>query len=247
MAEGTEDAAKVAEVEKLSFTQDELNKMMSENRKKLTQQNTDAIAELTKLKDQVKMSSQQKIDLELKINELEESFLSKDELAKKTVAKQVKEHQQLVDKLTTERDDWRGRHSIATTTRALQDAAIAEEAISPNQIVAMLGQTTHLVEAIEDSGKATYKIAVKFNDTDDDGKSIISDLSPVEAVKRMKELPALYGNLFKGTAKGGVGGEAGAEGGDSKQLKLEEITNDPEKYREWRKENPDLDTSKLRR
>ena len=61
----------------------------------------------------------------------------------------------------------------------------------------------------------------------------------------MKELPELYGNLFKGDAFGGLG-EGGPATGGTKPQKLSDILKDPVKYQKWRKENPDLDISKLR-
>ncbi len=242
--------AAAADDKKIHLTQDELNAMMADNRKKLTQQNTEALTQLEKLRDEVKMSTEQKSELELKIESLQESFMSKDELAKKTASKQAKEHQKMVDGLTTERDNWRGRYSAATNTRAIQDAAIEGKAKVPAQIVEMLGQHTHLIEGVDESGQPNgkYVPTVKFNDTDDDGKAIVLDLSPLEAIKRMKELTNLYGNLFEGTATGGVGGEAGATGGDSSQPKLDDVKNDPEKYIEWRKKNKEtLDVNSLRR
>lgn len=242
------DAAKAADDKTIHLTQEELNTMMSENRKKLTKQNSDAIAELTKLKDSVKITGDEKVQLELKISELEEQFLSKEEIATKAIATATKKHQQLVDGLTTERDDWKKRYSTSTIERSLQDAAIAEEAISPSQIVAMLGQNTHLIEAIDEAGNpnGVYIPTVKFNDVDEDGKAIVNDLEPLVAIKRMKELTNLYGNLFKGTAKGGVG-EDTVEGGDNNQPKLEDITSDSAKYAAWRKKNPGVDPTTLRR
>jgi len=61
---------------------------------------------------------------------------------------------------------------------------------------------------MDDNGEPTGMLApkVKFPDTDKDGKSVILDLTVTEAVKRMKELTDQYGNLFKGTAAGGIGG-----------------------------------------
>ena len=66
-----------------------------------------------------------------------------------------------------------------------------------------------------------------------------------DSLTKLKELPDEYGNLFKGTATSGIGSARRADG-SAPAPKLEELTKDPVKYAKWRKENPDLDISKLR-
>ncbi len=67
---------------------------------------------------------------------------------------------------------------------------------------------TRLVEDLDAEGRSTGEFIpkVKFNDTDAEGKPITLDLTAKEAVKRMKELPERFGNLFKSNLSGGLGG-----------------------------------------
>lgn len=228
--------------------QEELNAMMANNRKTLTQKNQELIEQLTNLRDQAQMSTQAKEELEARIEELQTQFMSKEEITKRESEKMAKAHAKELEKLTSENKKWQSLYATSTIQRALLDAAVEGEAIQPSQIVAMLGQSTQLVEEVNETGqgKGEYKVVVKFNDIDTDGNKVILNLSPKDAIKRMRELPDLYGNLFKGDATGGLGA-TGTSGKGERQPKLSEIVKDPAKYQEWRKKNPDLDVSKLRR
>ena len=228
--------------------QDELNTMMASNRKKLTQQNTELVTQLEQIKQNANLTADERDELQTRITQLEEQYMSKEELTKRETTKKEREFQKSLEGVTKDRDSWKGRYSTATVERSLQDAAVAAEAVQSAQIVDILRGRTQISEAIVD-GKPTgeYIPVVKFNDTNEEGQSVVLDLTPAEAVKRMKELPNMYGNLFKGTAAGGLGEGSSAEGGAAKTEVLEDITKDPVKYAKWRKDNPDLDISKLRR
>lgn len=230
--------------------QDELNNMMSSNRKGLSTKNQELVIQLTELRDEASLTTQQKDELEVRIDELQTQFMGKEELSKRDAGKIAKDHAKAVEKVTSEAKKWQGLYVNSTTQRALLDAAVVGEALIPAQIVAMLGQNTHIVEELDGAGQGSgkYKPIVKFNDIDDDGKSVIVDLSPPDAIKRMKELPDKYGNLFKGDHSGGLGGEGGVGGGKNElPPKLSEILKDTASYQKWRKANPDLDISKLRK
>ncbi len=231
--------------------QEELNNMMASNRKGLTQRNTELVTQLQKLSDQTNMSTQAKDELEARIEELQTQFMSKEELTKRESEKLSKTHAKEVGKLTSDTKKWQGLYATSTTQRAIMDAAVAGEALpqAVAQIIAILGQRTHIVEELDGAGqgKGTYKTIVKFSDVDSDGKPVVLDLSPKETIKRMKELPNLYGNLFKGDATGGLGGTGGGTGKSERPPKLQELLDDPVKYAKWRKDNPDLPIEKLGR
>ena len=245
---GTGDAGSAGDAGKITMTQDELNKMMADNRRKLTKQNEDLVTQLKKLRDETRMTQENRDDLEKRIEQLQEQYMSKEELAKREAEKQSKKHQSEVETLTGDRNRWQGMYADATIKRSLTDAAVSGEAVRPDQIVAILGGSTHLSEVLDSTGQPTgqFRPVVKFTDINDSGENVTLELSPEDAIKRMKELPESYGNLFKGSATGGVGGSSGA-GGVEQTASFKELMKDPVKYREWRKKNPDLDISKLRK
>lgn len=227
--------------------QDQLNTMIASNRKGLTQKNLEIVQQLERLKSQETVNASEKEELEQQIEELRTQHLSTEEMAKHTADKTGKEHQRILDALTVDNNKWKNLYENQTTQRSLLDAAAQGEAVRAEQIVSILESMTSVVEVTDSVGKGTgvYKTVVQFNDVNEDGESVTIALSPIDAVNRMKELPKLYGNLFKGTSTGGLGA-SGNDGGGNKAMTLAEITKDRETYKKWRDENPNLDLSKIK-
>lgn len=221
---------------KLSLTQDELNKMMADNRKNLTKQNEKLLNELNQLKETSQLTNKEKEELQIRIDEIEQEFLSKEELAKRELNKKEKEYQKQLTSAQEESTFWKNQYSQATIARSIQDAAIQNKAVSPEQIVGLLASNTQIKETEE--GSKNFQPVVNFKDIGEDGKPITLELSPMEAVKRMVELTDKFGNLFQGTAAGGLGGSSGSGSGKAPSLtSLKDTTN----YMKWRKENPHAD------
>ena len=230
--------------------QDELNGMMATNRKSLAQKNTELATQLRTLGDEATMSTQSRDELAEKIEQLELEHMSDKERANHAAGKTAKDHAKQLESLTTDAAKWQGLYANSTTQQALMDAAIGGEALplAVSQIVSILGPNTRIVEEIDAAGNGVgrYKTVVKFNDTNDDGEAVTLDLSPAEAVKRMKELPQQWGNLFKGENAGGLGSAGGATGGDA-HPRLSEILSRPGGWKKYRAEKPDLDIESLRK
>ena len=139
---------------------------------------------------------------------------------------------------------WQRRYTDSTIERALQDAAIAHESFGPSQIIALLKPQTKMVEKTGEKGKGLgeFEPMVDFADKDPDtGESVMTQRTPEEAVKRMKELPELYGNLFKSGVVSGIGGNSATGGlapGANGQIDVRKLS--PTQYREIREKNPEL-------
>ena len=70
----------------------------------------------------------------------------------------------------------------------------------------------------------------------------LAGLPTERAVKRMKELPDLYGNLFKSNVVSGIGASSATGGlmsGGKGNLDLEKVAQDPVLYRKIRAEHPE--------
>ncbi len=222
--------------------QEELNGMMSANRKKLTSSNAELVTQLEALKSSNRLSQEQQDELQTQITTLEEQNMSKDEIAKRETKRAADLHSGLLDKANAQSLAWQERYANSTIDRALLDSAIDGEAVRASQIVGLLKAKTQLVEEVVDGvSTGNYTTVVKFNDVDEDGKAVVLNLTPPDAVKRMKELTDLYGNLFKGTATGGLGGSGGSDASGGSGPKLSELVKDPVKYAAWRKANPGKD------
>ena len=198
--------------------QEDLNVMMADNRRTLNKQNTDLVTQLETIKQNANLTIEERDDLQVRITQIEEQYLSKEELAKRESTKQQREFDQNLKAANESSTKWQGMYSDSTIERSIFDAAVETEAIHPSQIVTLLKVDTILVES---EGK--YSPVVKFNDVDEAGKNVVLELSPIEALKRMKELTSQHGNLFKGVKQGGVGGTGNADGSNSNLPSLEEL------------------------
>ena len=231
-----EEAARIAaEAGKAgSFSQEQVNKLLAEEKRKGQSRTQKALEELEALKGKADLSSKDRSDLENRIEILNNEMLTKEELSKKDKDKILKQHEKSIMDISTERDTWRQRFTQSTIQRTITDAAAANEAFVPAQIVALLQPKTRLIEALDSEGKPTGNLIpkVEFEDSDKDGKPIILDITVPEAVKRMKE-QEIHGNLFKGAGTGGVGGTNHGKGGN---VDLKTIAKDPAEYRRLRKE-----------
>jgi len=190
------------------LTQEEFNKALAEDRKKHKEQVDKHIKELEQLRKSQNLTAEEKKKLTAQIEELQQQVMTKEQLLEREKARLNTEHQGELKKEREEKENWKTRFTEATIVRSITDAAVTAEAFSPDQIVALLQNNTKLVEDTNEEGQGlgTFTPRVKFKDVTSDGKPTILDLSVPEAIKRMKDLPDKYGNLFKSNVTGGIGG-----------------------------------------
>jgi hypothetical protein len=140
---------------------------------------------------------------------------------------------------------WESMYKNSVIDRSLQDAAIGGEAFNPTQIIGLLRTNTTMRPATDDDGNEIANQMVPmidFPDVDEKtGEHITTLRTPQEAVQRMKELPELFGNLFRANVVSGIGAGAatgGVASGDGGRIDVSKLT--PEQYRKLRKENPEV-------
>ena len=222
----------------VKFTQDDVNRFMAEERRKAQKSNEKTIGELKKLQEDSNITSNQKDELAKRITQLQNEHLTKEEQTKRASAEAQQAFQKSLDDVTKERDLWRGRHTSSTIVGALQNAAVQHNAFNPDQVVALLQPSTRLVETLNKEGNPTGllepRVAVRIKDKDDVEKDV--EVPVAEAVKQLVEQPDRYGNLFRDSATGGVGGTTrpGGAGGTTQSTP----PSDPAEYRKWRKKHP---------
>jgi hypothetical protein len=231
-----EEARKLEEAKKTGvklFTQDEVNKIMAENKRALQTKNESLIKELEGVKKGGNLTAEQKAQLEGRIETLQNELLSKEELSKKDADKLRKESTKSIEAAQKERDDWKNRYTTATIQRTITDAAVENKAINPRQIVAILQQKANLVPETTPEGEPTGNLIpkVKFETSDKDGKAVTIDITIPEAVKQMTDMDE-YLNLFQGAGTGGLGASSKSTG---KVADVRTLAKDPAKYREARK------------
>jgi len=228
-------AAKAAATGK-TFTQEDMNRVLADEKRKHQANTRKALEELEAIKAKATLTDQERQELESRVETMRNELLTKEELAKKEQDKLSKKYSEDTTKLTAERDAWQQRFTDSTIQRSITDAAVTSKAYSPKQIVAILQPDTRLVESLDAEGHPTGEMIAKveFSDVDKDGKPVTLDLTIAEAVKRMSEMDE-YANLFKTDGVGGVGGTNNARG--TKSLDVKKIAaTDPALYRKLRAE-----------
>ena len=234
-AKAAADAAAAAAAKGKAFTQDDVNRLLADEKRKHQASTRKALEELEAIKAKSNLTDQERVDLEGRLENMKNELMTKEELAKKEQDKITRKFTEDLNKVTGERDSWQQRFTNSTIQRTITDASVASKAFSPRQIVAILQPDTRLVEALDSEGKPTGEMIAKveFSDVDKEGKPVTLDLTIAEAVKRMSEMDE-YANLFKTDGAGGVGG---ANRGGGKPLDAKKIAaTDPALYRKLRAE-----------
>lgn len=242
-----EDAAKKAAEEAAKkaatkmFTQDEVNAFLAKEKRK-TQETQKMLAEqLNEYKQTTELGTEERAELEQRIEDLQQQFMTGEERARQASEKVTKAHKDELSGLKLDRDSWQQRYTRSTIDVAITKAAVVNKAFEAEHILAILRPATKLTEQLDEAGKPTgsFEPRVDFQDLDKDDKPIALDLTVPEAVKRMTELPQ-HGNLFQGTKKGGLGGSGGTAGKTGKIDLIKIAREDPAQYRKLRKEQPEL-------
>jgi len=168
------------------------------------------LEQLTQIKKTKDLTAGERDKLQERIDSLEASVMTKEELAAKNKKESDRQHQTELEQVTADRNSWKSRFEVSTIERSILDAAsnTADDnpAINPRQIVTELRDKTKLVENTEDGvGTGMFVPRVKFEGQDSEGKPMLMDLTVPEAVTEMKKMDAEYGNLWNSGLTGGVG------------------------------------------
>ena len=189
-----------------TFSQEEVNNMLADQKRKIQTKTSDTIKQLENFKKSANLTKVQKENIEKQLDTLRTTMETEKQRAAREKAAQKNKYEQKVSELTAERDRYKELHTSSSIKRSITDAASENKAIHSSQVMAILNPNTTLIEDVDDEGNGTgsYKPTVKFQDVDKDGNPVEVNYSPAEAVKRMTELPQ-YANLFESTNVGGTG------------------------------------------
>jgi acetolactate synthase small subunit len=258
--EGEEEAAKVAAEKtatekaaaetaaaagKATFTQDDLNRILAEDRRKHQAQIKEQAEKLEGVLKSSQLTEQDRKVLQENLVSLQGQLRSSEAAA----AKEKQELEQAFQAKLVESEKktqiWEGLYRESTVQRALQDAAVKNDAWQPSQIVTLLKPMTKLVEGVDpvtNRPNGNYEVKVVMLDVNPKtGQQEEMTRTPQDAVARMKELPETYGNLFKSGVVSGIGSSSATGGlmpGKGGQIDVRKLT--PAQYREIRAKNPEL-------
>ena len=238
-------AAAAAAAAGKTFTQDEVNRIVATDRRKLEDSLKKTEKQYQDLLASQSLTEQERKALKANLEMVQGQLRSKEEqllLEKKQVeevyAGKLQESEKKASFFETLFRD-------STIERALQDAAVRHEAFSPSQIVTQLrSQTKMLEETDPKTGRLTgkYKPMVEMltvNPTT--GETETKAYTPEEAVKKMKDDPDTWGNMFRSGVVSGIGSGSATGGlmpGQGGKIDVRKLT--PTQYREIREKNPEL-------
>lgn len=212
------------------FTQEQVNKFLAEEKRKNQAQYQKLEQQLQSTLETAKLTAEERTKMEESLEDVRKQLRTKEESAKL-------EKKALEERLTGEVQTWKSKAEAnerkyidSTISRALLDAAVAGDAFNPETVVTVLRGSVKMVED---------KPMVDFPDVSSEtGEPIIKQMTPEEAIKRMKQIPDKYGNLFKSGVVGGLGAASATGGtpGTNGRVDVRNLT--PEQYQKIRKENP---------
>lgn len=225
------------------FTQDDVNRFLAEDRRKHQTALTQMEVKLQGALNDKTMGEETRKALEENLSAIQGQLRTKEQqLALEK--KQLEEvHSQRVVELEKKAQLWEVMFRDSTVERALQDAAVKNDAFNAEQIVVQLRTHTKLLEVVDEkTGKpiGKYRPMVEMNEVDPKtGEPVVMVRTPEEAVKRMKEMPEVWGNLFKSGVVSGIGSGT-ATGGQlpgGGRVDVRKLTS--QQYRELREKNPE--------
>lgn len=235
------------------FSQADVDRIINERFKAERTKSEKTLAQLRDLQEKG-LTPEARESLESQIKNLEESLMTKEQLAAKGLKDTEAKYQKQIGTLEQDVGTWKGRYERSTIERAIMDASSAEGAMEPSQFVMMFGPSARLVQQVGSDGKPTDEFLpmMKFTGVDPETKKPVQmDLPVAEAIAHMRE-NKLHSNLFKHNATPGTG-KAGAGVGDPDASDREPQPEDfktPAQYQtaynKWR-DTHDIDGKRLKK
>ena len=227
------------------FSQEDVNKFLADDRRKNATKHEARQAELeTAYKEALanqSLSQETRGQLEGKLEDLQKTFRSKEQQLEYDKKQLETKYTEEVQSLKQRAENWENKYKSSMVDRALQDAAIKNDAFNPGQVTTILKTMTKIIEKTDENGEPLGEFAPVIDLTDIDaktGEQIITRRTPEDAVKRMRELPQQYGNLFNKNVVSGIGAGSATGSGVSGHGNVDIHNMSPEQYMELRKTNP---------
>lgn len=203
-------------------------------------------ATLKQALDSKNLTEQERADLNQQLNIVRGEAKTKEVQAAEEKKALEEKYKADIEAKTKESETWATLFRESNVTRDLQGAAVAGDAYNAEQIITLLKPMTKMVEIPDEkTGKGTgrYRTVVEFPDKDPvTGDIVPTAKTPEEAIKRMRELPEKYGNLFKSNVRSGIGANSSADSymGAGGTVDLQRLARDPKAFREAVKANPNI-------
>ena len=188
-----------------TFTQEDVNRIMTKEKEVQKRATQKRIGELEKFRSSSKLNETELKSLNEQIEAQQKEIETTEQKSQRERETTAKKHTREMTNVADERNIWKNRYTDSIKQRTLTDAALANNAFNPEQVVAILRPNTEVVAEIDGDGKETgqYKAQVTFNTVDDKDEAITVIEDPAKIVKRMLD-EERYMNLFKSDKSSGL-------------------------------------------
>jgi hypothetical protein len=192
-----------------TFTQDELDRIVGERlargKDRFKVEKADLLRQYNELLENHKLTDEQRKSYEIRVNELESQVLSKDELAAKRLKQREEEWAARLRQTEERLEHYRTQHQSFRIKTEVLEAAAANKALNPSQVLGLLAPAARVEEIPDDQGKPSgqYRIMIAVA-VEENGQAVEKCLPVREAVKVFLEQPSNF-NLVKSTMQGGSG------------------------------------------
>jgi hypothetical protein len=173
-----------------TFTQDEVNTFLAEERRKAQKQF-----------EEVKKTASNADLLAKKLKEMESQYLTKEQLAAQAAEEAKTQHETEVKRLQDSEVAWKGRFEQTIVSNAISSAALKHNAYDAEQLGLIIGPMTRVVEKTDDKGQGTG-VFQTVTSIEIDGKKL--ELPTAEAVEKLRA-SGRYPNQFKVNGQPGTG------------------------------------------
>jgi len=206
-AEAAKAAAEKAATDEKSFNQDEVNKFVAERNKALKVKFETMEKSYEGLLKQQNLTNEQRGDLETQLEAVRNEMLTKEQRLESEKKKAQVQYEADLNKANENAEKYKSLYESSTIERAVTDAASKHDAYNPNHFIAHLAPQSKMIEEVDAEGNVTGKLVprVEWTSVDENGQKHVSNLTPEEAVEKMKDNVVEFGNLFKTNVAAGIG------------------------------------------
>lgn len=193
------------------FKQEDVDKIVADARRKDEAEIQKHTNELKKLKESAGLTKKERDDLQTRIDDLNNQYKTKEQLAAQEIEKTQSKAKEELELERNEKSRWKESFETTTITNAVLRTTSAD-AVNAEIMEDLIRPKSRVVEGKDAEGKPNglFTVMVKIGITNKKTKTVeVMDLPIDEAIKQMKEDVPRFGNLFKSTIQGGVGGSGG--------------------------------------
>jgi len=237
--ESTSDTTQVPTDGPKTFTQDQVNKFLADDRRKHSDKYTSLEQSYQDLLNNQSVVGEERSQLEDQLKNLQAQFRTKEQQAQFEAQETKTSYERQIEQLQNDKKVWEDRYTDSSISNSLQSAAMEHDAFNPNQIITQLRSNTRLVEEMGDNNQPTGRLVPMVEmKVLTDGAAETLQMTPNEAVAYMKKSPEQWGNFFKNNIREGMGSLSATDGsiGDGGAVDHSKMTT--EQYMKLRKSNP---------